>query len=149
MGTHPIFESDFDCLTEKMNRLFSTKLIQPAIRQVQPSVRRLTFTRINLSEYTHDYDAMVGGNKIVVFMKGTPDAPQCGFSRGAIQILEASGVEFDQVDTYNILDNEGFPNMRDEMKNFPTGQRFRKSTLVANFTPGSILCSKTTNRASS
>merc|ERR1739845_336757 len=86
MGTHPIFESDFDCLTEKMNRLFSTKLIQP-LRLTQPSVRRLTFTRVNLSAYSHDYDAMVSGNKIVVFMKGTPDAPQCGFSRGAIQIL--------------------------------------------------------------
>ena len=69
-----------------MNRIFSTKLIQPAIRQFQPSVRRLTFTRINLSEYTHDYDAMVGGNKIVVFMKGTPDAPQVSVRENGLNI---------------------------------------------------------------
>ena len=69
-----------------MNRIFSTKLIQPAIRQIQPSIRRLTFTRINLSEYSHDYDAMVGGNKIVVFMKGTPDAPQVSVGKYGLNI---------------------------------------------------------------
>merc|ERR1712111_217173 len=32
MGTHPIFESDFDCLTDKMNRLIARPVVQLARR---------------------------------------------------------------------------------------------------------------------
>ena len=35
----------------------------------------------------------VTGNSIVLYMKGTPQAPQCGFSARAIQILQACGVK--------------------------------------------------------
>ncbi len=31
-------------------------------------------------------------NPVVIFMKGTPDFPQCGFSARAVQVLRASGV---------------------------------------------------------
>lgn len=41
---------------------------------------------------------IVGSNDVVLFMKGTPIFPQCGFSSTAIQILERLGVEFDTVD---------------------------------------------------
>ena len=34
----------------------------------------------------------VTGNPVVLYMKGTPQAPQCGFSARAIQILQACGV---------------------------------------------------------
>ncbi len=40
-------------------------------------------------------------NKVVLYMKGTPDAPQCGFSAAAVQILEACGA--DDVATVNVL----------------------------------------------
>jgi monothiol glutaredoxin len=39
----------------------------------------------------------------VLFMKGTPDAPQCGFSRAAVQILEMQGVPAEKLKTYNVL----------------------------------------------
>ena len=42
--------------------------------------------------------AIVGGSDVVLFMKGTPIFPQCGFSSTAIQILERLGVEFESVD---------------------------------------------------
>jgi hypothetical protein len=35
----------------------------------------------------------VTGNPVVLYMKGTPQAPQCGFSARAIQILQACGVK--------------------------------------------------------
>ena len=35
----------------------------------------------------------VTDNHIVLYMKGTPEAPQCGFSATAVQILEACGAE--------------------------------------------------------
>ncbi len=34
----------------------------------------------------------VTGNKVVLFMKGTPQFPQCGFSALAVQVLNACGV---------------------------------------------------------
>ncbi len=35
----------------------------------------------------------VTGNKVVLYMKGSPDFPQCGFSARAVQVLRACGVE--------------------------------------------------------
>ena len=41
---------------------------------------------------------IVGGHDVVLFMKGTPLFPQCGFSSRAIAILEHLGVSYDTVD---------------------------------------------------
>jgi monothiol glutaredoxin len=40
----------------------------------------------------------VNGNDVVLFMKGTPLFPQCGFSSKAVAILEHLGVKFASVD---------------------------------------------------
>lgn len=60
----------------------------------------------------------VTANPVVLFMKGTAQAPQCGFSARAIQILKASGVG--QLVTVNVLDD---PEVREGIKvysNWPT-----------------------------
>ncbi len=41
---------------------------------------------------------IVGSNDVVLFMKGTPLFPQCGFSSKAIAILDHLGVAYDSVD---------------------------------------------------
>jgi len=41
---------------------------------------------------------IVEGNDVVLFMKGTPLFPQCGFSSRAVAILEHCGVDFEGVD---------------------------------------------------
>lgn len=41
---------------------------------------------------------IVNGNDVVLFMKGTPLFPQCGFSSKAVAILEHLGVEYASVD---------------------------------------------------
>lgn len=41
---------------------------------------------------------IVGANDVVLFMKGTPLFPQCGFSSKAIAILDHLGVEYASVD---------------------------------------------------
>jgi monothiol glutaredoxin len=41
---------------------------------------------------------IVGSNDVVLFMKGTPLFPQCGFSSKAIAILDHLGVEYASVD---------------------------------------------------
>ena len=43
-------------------------------------------------------DEIVGGNDVVLFMKGTALFPQCGFSSRAVAILDHLGVEFETVD---------------------------------------------------
>lgn len=40
----------------------------------------------------------IADNPIILYMKGTPKIPQCGFSARAVQCLEAHGVEFAYVD---------------------------------------------------
>ncbi len=41
---------------------------------------------------------MVGDNDVVLFMKGTPLFPQCGFSSRAVAILDHCGVQYESVD---------------------------------------------------
>ncbi|GMM62235.1 Grx4 family monothiol glutaredoxin [Novosphingobium pituita] len=43
-------------------------------------------------------DEIVKGNDVVLFMKGTPLFPQCGFSSRAVAILERLGVDYASVD---------------------------------------------------
>jgi monothiol glutaredoxin len=47
---------------------------------------------------------IVTSNKVVLFMKGTPFFPQCGFSSTAIAILERLGVVFETVDVLADMD---------------------------------------------
>ena len=51
-----------------------------------------------MSEDTSRIDAIVKANPVVLFMKGTPLFPQCGFSSRAVAILERLGTEFESVD---------------------------------------------------
>ena len=63
-------------------------------------------------------DNEVKSNDVVLFMKGTPDFPQCGFSANAVQILRACGVgEFASV---NVLENPDIRQGIKEYANWPT-----------------------------
>lgn len=48
-------------------------------------------------------------------MKGTPDLPQCGFSRAVCQILETQGVPLEKMKTFNILEDQ---ELRDSIKEY-------------------------------
>ena len=47
---------------------------------------------------------IVGSNDVVLFMKGTPLFPQCGFSSRAIAILDHLGVAYESVDVLQDMD---------------------------------------------
>jgi len=52
-----------------------------------------------MTDSIHDrVGALVNNTDVVLFMKGTPLFPQCGFSSTAVGILERLGVEFEGVD---------------------------------------------------
>lgn len=57
-------------------------------------------------------------NPVVLFMKGTAQFPQCGFSGRAIQILKACGVE--NIVTVNVLDDAGIRQGIKDFSNWPT-----------------------------
>jgi len=54
----------------------------------------------------------INGNDVVLYMKGTPVFPQCGFSAQAVQILSMLGVTFKGVDI--LID----PSLRQGIKDF-------------------------------
>lgn len=51
-----------------------------------------------------DLGEMVKKDKVVVFMKGTPAQPMCGFSNAVVQILRMHGV--DDYAAYNVLEDQ-------------------------------------------
>lgn len=67
-------------------------------------------------------------NPVVLYMKGTPDFPQCGFSNQAVQVLAACQAHYTAV---NIFED---PELRDALKeysNWPTyPQLYIKGELV-------------------
>jgi len=62
-------------------------------------------------------DQQVKQNPILIYMKGTPQMPQCGFSSRAAQALQACGVEFAYVNV--LTDPEIFQNLP-RYANWPT-----------------------------
>ena len=51
-----------------------------------------------MSDANERISQIVNEHDVVLFMKGTPLFPQCGFSSRAVAILEHCGVDFDSVD---------------------------------------------------
>ncbi|MEO6857894.1 MAG: Grx4 family monothiol glutaredoxin [Solirubrobacteraceae bacterium] len=70
----------------------------------------------------------ITGNPVILFMKGTPDAPACGFSARTVSVLQSTGTQFAAVD---ILPD---PRIRQELStvsNWPTiPQLFVNGELV-------------------
>jgi len=59
----------------------------------------------------------VAGNPVVLYMKGTPVFPQCGFSAAVVQILSHLGVKFKGID---VLVDPGVRQGIKEFSNWPT-----------------------------
>jgi len=60
----------------------------------------------------------VSKHPVVLYMKGTPQFPQCGFSAMAIQVLQASGVK--ELFTVNVLENAEIRQGIKQFANWPT-----------------------------
>ena len=71
-----------------------------------------------MSDVQQRIDDLVKGNRVVLFMKGTAQFPQCGFSGRAVQILKACGVT--ELKTVNVLEDEGIRQGIKEYANWPT-----------------------------
>ncbi len=66
----------------------------------------------------HDrLQSLVDENDVVLFMKGTPDFPQCGFSGQVVQILNYLGVKYEGV---NCLESDEIRQGVKSFSNWPT-----------------------------
>ncbi|KAK2361855.1 Monothiol glutaredoxin-S14, chloroplastic [Trifolium repens] len=100
----------------------SLLLKQNSIFHSQPKLQlKRASTTIRCSALTPELkttlDKVVTSNKIVLFMKGTKDFPQCGFSNTVVQILKSLNAQFE---TVNILDNDLVRQGLKEYSNWPT-----------------------------
>ncbi|KAL4957945.1 4-hydroxybenzoate polyprenyl transferase [Aspergillus filifer] len=65
-------------------------------------------------------DKAVASAPVVLFMKGTPETPQCGFSRASIQILGLQGVDPKKFVAFNVLEDAELRSGIKEYSDWPT-----------------------------
>ena len=70
-----------------------------------------------MSDINSFIDEQVKSNDVMLFMKGTPDFPQCGFSGQVVQILNYLGVDYNSA---NVLENEDLRQGIKDYSNWPT-----------------------------
>ena len=66
----------------------------------------------NIIDVTENIKNEIENNDVVLFMKGTPVFPMCGFSAATVQVLTNLGIKFSSV---NVLDSD---DMREGIKKF-------------------------------
>ncbi len=64
-----------------------------------------------------DIQSKVSANPVMLFMKGTPQFPQCGFSSVVVQILDYLGAEFSSA---NVLESDDLRQGVKEFSDWPT-----------------------------
>lgn len=72
----------------------------------------------------------IGTNDVVVFMKGTPVFPQCGFSAAVVQVLSHLGVKFKGID---VLQD---PSLRQGIKEFASWPTIPQLYVKGEFVGG-------------
>ncbi|NOZ09725.1 MAG: Grx4 family monothiol glutaredoxin [Gammaproteobacteria bacterium] len=73
----------------------------------------------------------LGNNAIVLYMKGSPQFPQCGFSGRAVQLLQSVGAKFESVDV--LAD----PDIREGIKQFSSWPTIPQLYIKGEFVGGS------------
>jgi monothiol glutaredoxin len=95
----------------------------------------LTHCRIRIAMTTavhQKIDTLVKSNPVVLFMKGTAQFPQCGFSGRAVQILKACGVQ--SLTTVNVLED---PEVRQGIKDYAQWPTIPQLYINGEFVGGS------------
>ncbi|XP_055641619.1 glutaredoxin-related protein 5, mitochondrial [Toxorhynchites rutilus septentrionalis] len=77
----------------------------------------LTRTLCTAALDSKELDKIVRNNKVVVFMKGNPEEPRCGFSNAVVQILRMHAVKYD---SHDVLASEALRQGIKDYSNWPT-----------------------------
>ncbi|CCH62631.1 hypothetical protein TBLA_0H03500 [Henningerozyma blattae CBS 6284] len=102
--------------------LRATSLLKPTFRMVaRPASIMQMQTRLFLStEVKKAIEEAIGTAPVVLFMKGTPEFPQCGFSRATISLLGQQGVDPAKFAAFNVLEDPELRNGIKEYTEWPT-----------------------------
>ncbi|KAK5654866.1 hypothetical protein OQA88_6902 [Cercophora sp. LCS_1] len=104
--------------------LLSRQLLRqtPALRPFlpTPSAPSLLLRRLLSDQTKQAIDKAVSSAPVVLFMKGTPETPQCGFSRASIQVLGLQGVDPDKFAAFNVLEDAELRQGIKEYSDWPT-----------------------------
>ncbi|KAK0387498.1 hypothetical protein NLU13_5810 [Sarocladium strictum] len=110
--------------------MFSRSVTSTLLRQVARPATRAPFTirapalvqqaRLLSDQTRSAIDKAVASAPVVLFMKGTPETPQCGFSRAAIQILGIQGVNPEKFAAFNVLEDSELREGIKEYSDWPT-----------------------------
>ena len=84
-----------------------------------------------MSDTNERLSKIVTDNDVVLFMKGTPLFPQCGFSSRAVAILDHCGVAFESVDVLQDME------IRQEIKNYSDWPTIPQLYVKGEFVGGS------------
>jgi monothiol glutaredoxin len=55
-------------------------------------------------ELKQQVEKLIASNDVLLFMKGTPEAPRCGFSMRVVGVLDSLGVEYGAIDVLQALE---------------------------------------------
>lgn len=114
--------------------LYANSVPQNLLRQTaRPAAARASFqpfrtvspltpfqTRLLSDQTRTAIDKAVSSAPVVLFMKGTPETPQCGFSRAAIQVLGIQGVNPNKFAAFNVLEDAELREGIKEFSDWPT-----------------------------
>lgn len=85
-----------------------------------PAPASLFFRRLLSDETRKAIDKAIAEAPVVLFMKGTPETPQCGFSRASIQVLGLQGVDPKKFAAFNVLRDDELREGIKEYSDWPT-----------------------------
>ena len=119
----PIFGKKTESVTNRKST--SNDVAEPVWSAPEPVLAR---GEASPREYI---EQMITENKIVLFMKGSPEQPQCGFSANASKILASHGKPFAHVDV--IADYE----VREDVKNYSQWPTLPQIYINGEFLGGS------------
>ena len=71
----------------------------------------------NTDHVSQNIENEIKSNDVVLFMKGTPVFPMCGFSAATVEVLNKIGVKFESV---NVLDSDEMREGIKKFSNWPT-----------------------------
>ncbi|XP_018419182.1 PREDICTED: glutaredoxin-related protein 5, mitochondrial [Nanorana parkeri] len=88
------------------------------LSRVSAVVRLPAVSRLLSTNSREHLEGLVKKDKVVVFIKGTPAQPMCGFSNAVVQILRMHGVE--DYAAYNVLEDQDLRHGVKSFSNWPT-----------------------------
>lgn len=100
-----------------LNKILFPKVTIPISRTL---LFRSQMTRYMSTEIRKAIEDAVASAPVVLFMKGTPEFPQCGFSRATISLLGKQGVDPAKFAAFNVLEDPELREAIKEYSNWPT-----------------------------